>query len=167
MGCRRAMAGIAGSLWLLLVTPSEARAGHFEQGGMTLGLGVGFEQSDQHSYYAFSASGGYFVLDGVLLGLSGLLQAGSDESLIGVLAFEAQYIPFPEWVVTPYLDASQGRIFVKDGDDGWRTGVGAGLIFAMHPRYAPQLGLQYRWLFFPGAEPLTDLTFHMGFIFFL
>ena len=47
------------------------------------------------------------------------------------------------------------------------TGIGAGLIFALHPRYAPQLGVEYRWLFFPGTDPLTDLTFTMGFIFFL
>jgi hypothetical protein len=167
MGHRRFTAGIAAVLGLVLWVGSGARAGHFERGGMTLGLGVGFEQNDTYSYYALSASSGYFVLDGVLLGVSGLLQAGSDDSLLCVAALEAQYIPFPAWTVSPYLDASEGRIFVKDGQDGWRTGIGGGLVYSFHPRYASQLGVQYRWLFFPGLDPMTDLTFNLGFIFFL
>jgi len=167
MGHWRAMAGMACWLGLMLVDPRGARAGHFEKGEITLGLGVGFEQGEQHSYYALSVSSGYFVLDGVLLGVSGLLQAGSDDSLLCLMAMEAEYIPFPEWTVSPYLAASTGRIFVKEGDDGWRTGIGAGLVYVFHPRYASQMGLQYRWLFFPGLEPMTDLTFNMGFIFFL
>jgi hypothetical protein len=86
----------------------------FDRGKIGLSVGGGSTSAFGHTYYALGGGVGYFVLDGVELGLSGLAQFGSGPR-IEKLSPSVRYVVRPlvgTWPVIPYVGGFYTHWFV-------------------------------------------------------
>jgi hypothetical protein len=86
----------------------------FDRGRIGLSVGGGTTSAFGHPYYAIGGGVGYFVLDGVELGASGLVQFGSDPS-IEKLSPSLRYVAQPlvgKTPIIPYVGAFYTHWFV-------------------------------------------------------
>jgi hypothetical protein len=124
-------------LVLGLATPALAdepteppRRTPFDRGRFALSLGAGSQTSLGSRYFVVAGGVGYFVLDGVELGLSAAHQFGDGPSISRVSP-SLRYIAQPlvgRWPVIPYAGGFYQHWFVGDAYDdvdvlGARTGV--------------------------------------------
>jgi hypothetical protein len=89
----------------------------FDQGRVSLTAGGGTTSAFGHPYYAIGAGAGFFVLDGVELGASGLVQFGSDPS-IEKLSPSLRYVAQPlvgKTPIIPYVGTFYTHWFVGGG----------------------------------------------------
>ena len=97
--------------------PPTERPTPFDRGKIALSAGGGTASAFGHEYYAIGGGVGYFVLDGVQLGLSGLVQFGSDptiEKLSPSLRYVAQPLAHRSPIV-PYVGTFYTHWFVGGG----------------------------------------------------
>jgi hypothetical protein len=88
----------------------------FDRGKIGVSVGGGSSSVFGHTYYSLGGGIGYFVLDGVELGLSGLAQFGADPS-IEKLSPSLRYVVKPlvgKWPVIPYVGGFYTHWFVGD-----------------------------------------------------
>jgi hypothetical protein len=86
----------------------------FDRGKIGISIGGGSTSAFSHTYYVLGGGVGYFVLDGVELGLSGLVQFGADPS-IEKLSPSLRYVAQPlvgKWPVIPYVGGFYTHWFV-------------------------------------------------------
>ena len=147
---------------ILLTAPARAR---FEAGTFRFGAGLGLQGSPGGAIFSVGASGGVFVLKGLDLGVSTVFHTGGIPTQF-VATGGVRFIPLPDLMLTPYIKAAGGRLFVE-GDDAWTVSAGGGLLYMIGPWYGIDLQGTYFWLFFPGEDPISDYNITMGLVFFL
>ncbi|HUU03031.1 MAG TPA: hypothetical protein VM425_16480 [Myxococcota bacterium] len=145
---------MAACLVLTIGGPARAR---FEMGTMHVGAGLGLRGGDEGVTFSFNGSFGFFVLHGLELSISPLLQTGGGEPTIVLLEGGLRFIPLPDLELTPYLKVSGGRLFVIDEFDAWMVSAGGGLLYLFGPWYGIDISGGYRWFFWP-ADDSTDST---------
>jgi hypothetical protein len=123
MVVRKVRAG-AGAL-VLLVLFAAASVAHaddedgkeptpWDQGSISLSIMLASEQSFDDSYFLVGLGAGYFVLDGLELGLEGVQWFGGDPS-VTVVRPQARYVVTPlGWPLLPYLGGFYTHYFVGD-----------------------------------------------------
>lgn len=102
----------------------------FDQGRFNLGFGAGSQTAFGQRYFAIGGGAGYFVLDGVEVGLSGQYQWGDGPSITR-LSPALRYVAQPlvgVWPVIPYVGVFYSHWFIGDmipDEDaiGGRTGL--------------------------------------------
>lgn len=107
---------VASSAWADDAAPAE-RPTPFDRGKIALSAGGGTTSAFGHEYYDIGGGVGYFVLDGVELGLSGLVQFGSDPTIEKVspsLRYIAQPLAHRSPIV-PYVGTFYTHWFVGGG----------------------------------------------------
>lgn len=85
----------------------------FDRGQFTLMLGAGRHTAFGNSYVGVGLGGGYFVLDGLEIGLLGIHEFGGPPSING-LSPSVRYVaqPLAHWPVIPYAGAFYKHWFV-------------------------------------------------------
>lgn len=103
----------------------------FDRGRFGLGGGAGEQTNFDKQYIWVGASVGYFVLDGVELGLSGLYEFGNDPT-ISELSPSLRYVAQPlvgKWPVVPYVGGFYSHWFIGGGNsDLDSVGARAGFV---------------------------------------
>lgn len=104
----------------------------FDQGRFGLSFGAGSQNTLGEKYYGVAGGMGYYVLDGVELGLSTAHQWGDGPSITR-LTPSLRYVAQPlvrHSPVVPYVGVFGSRYFVYEGNDDVNTlGSRAGLIY--------------------------------------
>lgn len=115
-----------------LVAEEPARTTPFDRGRMGLSVGGGSTTSFGARYFGIGAGFGYFVLDGVELGIAALHQFGDGPS-ISKLSPSVRYLAQPlvgHSPVIPYVGGFYNHWFIGDGyDDVDTVGVRGGLVY--------------------------------------
>ena len=109
-----------------LAAPREsAEAGPFRQGSARLGAGLG----SAHPYIVFGLGLGYYVADGVELGLAGDIWFGDSPKIYQVIP-QARYVFYQLPMLSPYLGALYREVIIEGETEGWRSvGARAGVIY--------------------------------------
>jgi hypothetical protein len=129
-------------IWLVLVAaapavadpnePEPPRRTPFDQGRFNLGFGAGSQGTLGGRYYVVAGGAGYYVLDGVELGLGAGHQFGDDPNISRVtpsLRYVAQPLVGVSPVI-PYVGVLGSHYFVFDGFSDIDTlGTRAGLLY--------------------------------------
>ena len=104
----------------------------FDRGRFALSLGGGTQDFLGNHYYVVGGGVGYYVLDGVGIHLSGLVELGASP-FIGKLSPELRYVAQPlvgVWPVVPYVGAFYNHWFISGAyDDVDTIGAHAGLLY--------------------------------------
>jgi len=104
----------------------------FDQGKFELGIGGGTQDVFGHHYYVLDAGVGYYVLDGVGVHLSGLVELGASP-FIAKVSPELRYVAQPLVGVSPfipYVGAFYNHWFVTGAyDDVDTIGARAGVMY--------------------------------------
>ncbi len=150
------------SIICLSTTSAFAR---FEQGTYRIGASLGLRGTNDGIEFSLGGAFGYFLLDGLDLGLSTVVQTGGVDPTLVWLSADLRFIPLPDLQVTPFLKTSGGRLFVIDYDDAWLVSAGGGLIYPLGPRLAVEIGAGYRWYFYPSQDPISSYYLQMGLMF--
>ncbi len=117
-----------------VVAPRSANAEGFRQGSVTLGAGVGWVQTTTDSYVSVGVSGGYYVVDGLELGLGVTTWLGASPNVTQVsprATYTLWFVP----QVHPYVGTFYRHWFIaNDYDDIDSWGLRAGLALPMSSR---------------------------------
>jgi hypothetical protein len=112
------------------VTPPKKTP--FDRGHFGLSVGGGSQTTLGYSYIVIGAGVGYYVLDGVELGASGIEEFGSGPN-IAKLSPSLRYVAQPlvgVWPVIPYVGTFYNHWFVGGGNpDEDTVGSRAGLLY--------------------------------------
>ena len=112
--------------------PEPPKPTPFDRGKLGLSLGGGTQTSLGVHYIVIGGGIGYYVLDGVQLGLSALHEFGDGPS-ISKLSPQLTYVAQPlvgKWPVIPYVGGFYNHWFIGDSyDDVDTVGGRAGLMF--------------------------------------
>jgi hypothetical protein len=110
---------------------APARPTPFDRGRVHLGLGGGSQDSLGFHYFAISGGVGYYVLDGLELGLHGIHEFG-DGPRIDLLSPSLRYVAQPlvgKWPLIPYVGVFYNHWFIADVPDQDAVGARAGMLF--------------------------------------
>ena len=102
----------------------------FDSGHFGLMVGAGGQSAFGHSYFGAGIGAGYFLLDGLEVGLFALHEFGSPPS-INELSPSVRYVaqPLADWPVIPYTGAFYKHWFIGDPySDIDTVGARAGLL---------------------------------------
>ena len=108
----------------------EAHKTPFDRGRFTIKLGAGRQSAFGHSYVGFGIGAGYFLLDGLEIGLFGVHQFGGPPS-IDAVSPSVRYVaqPLAGWPVIPYTGVFYKHWFLGTPDSGVDiVGAHAGLL---------------------------------------
>ena len=110
--------------------PPVAAAGRdpFAEGGMRLSLIVGSGSAYDRNYFVAGAGLGYFIADGIELGVEGESWSGSTPRL-AKLSPQVRFVLPMDGTVRPYAGAFYRRTIVQGQDDLNSAGARAGLYF--------------------------------------
>jgi len=104
----------------------------FDQGKFGLGFGFGAQTTFGLKYYVLSGGVGYYVLDGVEVGLGVAHQFGDGPSITRTTP-SLRYVAQPlvgKFPLIPYVGVFASRYFISDGiDDVNSVGARTGLIY--------------------------------------
>jgi hypothetical protein len=150
------------SLVLIAVTP-QAQA-RFEMGTLRVGAALGVRGSSAGTTFAAAGTFGVFALKGVEVSVSNLFQTGGDSPTIYMLTGGVRLIPLPDLELTPYVAGEGGHLFVE-GSDAWVAGVVGGLLYMIGPWYGLDVGVGYRWFFYPNEDPIGNWDVQVGLVF--
>jgi len=92
----------------------RATEGPYSQGRVRISVSAGMSNAFDAQYFAIHAGAGYFVWDGLELGLDAEQWFGSGPSL-SKLSPETRYVLYFVPVITPYIGAFYKHWFVGDG----------------------------------------------------
>lgn len=113
-----------------LLEPRERPPTPFDRGNFGLSLGIGQMNAFGHTYFGAGAGVGYFVLDGLEVGLFARHEFGDPPSL-NELSPSLRYVaqPLADWPVIPYVGVFYNHWFIGDPFDDLDTvGARAGLL---------------------------------------
>jgi hypothetical protein len=112
--------------------PEDKRETPFDRGRMNLGVGGGSTQAFGERYFGLGAGFGYFVLDGLELGVSALYQFGDGPS-ISKVAPQIRYVAQPlvgKWPLIPYVGTFYTHWFIGESfADVDAVGARGGLLY--------------------------------------
>lgn len=121
----------------LVLGPSTAAADDgeartpWDRGRIALSLSLGSEEAFGDDYFLVGAGVGYFVLDGLEVGLDGVRWFGGDPG-ISVVSPGLRYVAVPlGWPVLPYVGAFYTHYFIGGPFDDFDT-VGGRLGLVLH-----------------------------------
>jgi hypothetical protein len=124
---RRALLVLLVMLCLPAAGWAQCHCRHFCRGSLDLGLGFGFGHSDGESSFNFSGRLGYFVLDGLDVGVSGLYQTNPAFAMPEGFV---EWHPFTAAETSPFVVFKAGRLFGLESGlpDATIVSGGAGLV---------------------------------------
>ena len=129
-------------LLLLTALPASAAGagGMFRQGGTEFSLSAGSGIAFDKSYFIIGASAGYYVVDGLGVGLSFENWSGDGPSITKYAPF-AQYVFNSASTVKPYVGAFYRHTTVSGLSSFNSVGARGGVYFAASPNAYVGLGL--------------------------
>jgi hypothetical protein len=122
---------------------ASARCQHFCKGGIDLGLGFGGESRDGDLSLVFSGHAGYFVMDGLVMGLEALYQTDPEYVLPELYA---RYHFVTTGQISPFVTAKAGHVFWLDSDwdDVTLVSGGGGLSYFLTQNLAAMVFVIYQ-----------------------
>lgn len=150
---------------VFLLTPLSIQSGPFEQGSKSLSVVLGAGQAFNDNYTIVGAGFGYYVLDGLELGIDVETWLGGEPS-INKLSPQIRYVFTGSRELRPYI----GTFFRKTSIDGFvdldSTGGRVGLIFSGGRGYHLGAGLVFEnyldcndTIFTSCSDTYTELSF--------
>ena len=130
----RAAAAAVLALGLGLATGARADEGDeptpWDRGRVSLSLALASEDAFGHSYFLAGVGVGYYVLDGLEVGLDGTHWFGDDPS-ISMLSPQVRYVAVPlRWPVLPYVGGFYTHYFIGSPFEDFDTiGARVGLLY--------------------------------------
>jgi hypothetical protein len=135
--------------WVLLVpvllgifTPAAVAAGPFEQGSLQVSAAVGTGTAFSHDYLVLGIGGGYYVLDGLLIGARVDWWLGNSPSIYQVTP-EARYVLNVSPKVKPYVGVYYSRTFYEGLPDLNALGARGGAYVPLGGRVFLGAGIAY------------------------
>jgi len=130
------------SVALLLTSSLSFAAVPFSQGSKRGSLILGAGQSFDESYFILGVGVGYYVLDGLEIGLNWQTWLGGDPR-INQLTPEITYVFRNKSNIDPYLGALYRKTWISGFDDLSAYGGRAGVYIPMGPRFFVGVGAVY------------------------
>ena len=127
---------------LLGVVTFDSYADPFEKGSSRVSVVVGSGYTLDESYIILGLGAGYFVLDGLELGLDGQAWLGGDPDIYK-LKPQATYILPTQSRIRPYGGVFCSRIFIDGYDDLDTAGARGGVLFTADGRWFMGVGAVY------------------------
>ena len=121
----------------------------FRQGMTRLSIIGGSGAAFDQRYFILGAGGGYYVLDGLELGLDFEAWLGNDPMLVK-LSPQLRYVAYMVPVVHPYGGLFYRHLFVEDFEDLESIGLRGGLFYVIGGRAALAMGVVQE--FFLGCD---------------
>ena len=131
-----------GCLVLISAFISDTYADPFRKGSTRVSVVVGSGYTLDESYVILGAGVGYFVLDGLEIGLDGQAWLGGDPDIYK-LKPQATYIVPIQSRVRPYGGVFYSRIFIDGYDDLDTAGARGGVLFTSDDRWFMGVGAVY------------------------
>ena len=142
MNIRRNRWGYIVVIILLSVVLSDAYADPFDKGSTRGSVVVGSGYTLDENYVSLGLGAGYFVLDGLELGLDGQAWLGGDPDIYK-LKPQATYVVPIQARVRPYGGVFYSRIFISGYDDQDTAGVRGGVYFTSNQKWFMGVGAVY------------------------
>jgi hypothetical protein len=124
---------------------SSSRSTPFDRGHFTISVAGGTQRALGYNYFGVGAGVGYFVLDGLEVGLFGLHEFGNGPSLNQVrpsLTYVAQPL-VGSWPLVPYIGAFYKHWFIGEPfEDVDGIGLRAGVMY-LNGRFVIGLGFAF------------------------
>ena len=127
---------------LLGAAAADAQAGPFDKGARRASLVVGSGYTLNENYVILGLGVGYFVLDGLELGLDGQAWVGGDPDIYK-LKPQVTYVVPTRSRLRPYAGAFYSRIFIAGYDDLDTAGARGGVLFTSDGRWFMGVGAVY------------------------
>jgi len=141
---------------------ASAQCRHFCKGGMDLGLGFGGGSTNGDFSFSLAGNAGYFVADGLVLGVSTVYQSAPEYILPE--AYARYYLPL-DFSVTPFLIGKLGRLYGLE--EGWPDASiasgGVGLASFLSKNVAFQVWVLYQSVFHDAYAGGWDFGGGIGF----
>ena len=120
----------------------EIYADPFQQGSLRASVVIGSGEAYENDYTIIGLGAGYYVKDGVELGLDGEAWLGGDPDLYK-LSPQAKYILPTQTRLRPYVGAFYTHSFVENEDDFDSIGGRGGVYFVQDGRWFLGVGAVY------------------------
>jgi len=124
---------------IFVATSSQAV---FEQGDKTLSIVLGSGQAFNQNYTIFGAGIGYYVVDGLKLGIDAQVWTGGDISITKVTP-DVEYVFIQDSGIKPYIGAYYRKTNVEGQNDLDSTGGRAGVYLSKQAGYYLSVGVVY------------------------
>ncbi|MBW2611319.1 MAG: hypothetical protein JRE12_02990 [Deltaproteobacteria bacterium] len=127
---------------VVFVSVGDTRAGAFEKGSSRASIVVGSGWTLDNSYVILGLGAGYYVFDGLEIGLDGEAWLGGDPDIYK-LSPQMKYTLPVQSRVRPYVGAFYSHIFIDGYDDLDTTGVRGGVYFTSDEKWFFGVGAVY------------------------
>jgi len=127
---------------LLSTGISGIYAGPFEKGGSRVSIVVGSGRSLDNNYVILGLGAGYYVLNGLELGLDGEAWLGGDPDIYKVSP-QVKYVLPTQSKIRPYAGVFYSHIFIDGYDDLDTTGARGGVYFTSNEKWFMGVGVVY------------------------
>ena len=129
-------------LILLCCLISTAYAGPFEKGSSRVSFVVGSGYTLNESYVILGLGAGYFVANGLELGLDGQAWVGGDPDIYKLKPHATYIVPIQSRI-RPYAGVFYSRIFIDGYDDQDTAGARGGVYFTSNQKWFMGVGAVY------------------------
>lgn len=127
---------------LVLVSGADIQADSFQAGSMRFSLVAGSGRSFDDNYAVVGMGVGYFVVDGLEVGLDGEAWFGGDPDIYK-LSPQVKYVLPLQSKIRPYAGAFYRRTFLDGLDDQNSVGARGGIYFISSPNMSFGVGAVY------------------------
>jgi len=126
----------------LLALVPDIQADPFKKGSLRVSIVVGSGQSFENDYTIIGLGAGYYVKDGLELGLDGEAWLGGEPDIYK-LSPQAKYILSTQSRIRPYIGAFYNHSFIDHYDDLDTIGGRGGVYFIQGERWFIGVGAAY------------------------
>ena len=126
----------------LLASVHDIQADPFKEGSIRVSIVVGSGQTFGDDYTIIGLGAGYYVKDGLELGLDGEAWLGGDPDIYK-LSPQAKYILSTQSRLRPYIGAFYNHSFIDNYDDLDTIGGRGGVYFVQNERWFIGVGAAY------------------------
>ena len=133
---------VAAMAMLLLCAPAYTQQDPFSQGAKRVSVIAGAGSSFNENYLILGAGFGYYVLDGLELGVNWQSWLGGDPD-INQITPEINYVFRTKSNFDPYVGALYRKTFISGLDDLEAWGGRAGVYLPLGPKYFMGIGAVY------------------------
>ncbi len=126
----------------LFASAHDIQADPFEKGSLRVSIVVGSGQAFENDYTIIGLGAGYYVKDGLELGLDGEAWLGGDPDIYK-LSPQAKYILSTQSRLRPYVGAFYNHSFVDHDDDLDSIGGRGGVYLIQDERWFVGVGAAY------------------------
>ena len=138
----RGIAAAASTIAMLLICLPAYSQDPFSQGAKRVSIIAGAGSSFNENYLILGAGFGYYVLDGLEIGLNWQSWLGGDPD-INQITPEINYVFRTKSNLDPYVGALYRKTFISGLDDLEAWGARAGIYVPLGPRYFMGVGAVY------------------------